>query len=107
MEFKGEFLEFKIYRDGQLIEPIMPGRVVVEGATDRKNSHFVDQAYAGTYIYSPEEFLTGNEFKIQIIDARNPNAVHKEVIFTGDSRLIKQLRADFTLVPNVLITKAP
>jgi hypothetical protein len=107
MEFKGEFLEFRIYRDGQLIEPIMPGRVVVEGTTDQKNSHFVDQAYAGTYIYSPEEFLSGSEFKIQIIDARNPNAVHKEVVFTGDSKLIKQLRADFTLVPNVLITKAP
>jgi len=107
MEFKGEFLEFRIYRDGELVEPVVPGRVVVEGSTDQKNSHFVDQAYAGTYIYSPEEFMMGSEFKIQIIDARNPNAVHKEVVFTADSKLIKQLRADFTIVPNVLITKAP
>jgi len=44
---------------------------------------------------------------MQIIDARNPNAVHKEVVFAPDSKLIKQLRADFTFVPNVLITKAP
>jgi hypothetical protein len=106
MEFKGEFLEFRIYRDGQLIQPIMPGRAVIEGSSDQK-SRFVDQAYAGSYIYAPEEFLTGNEFKIQIIDARNPNAVHKEVVFTADSKLIKQLRADFTFVPNVLLTKAP
>lgn len=107
MEFKGEFLEFRLYRDGELVEPIMPGRQVIEGASDQKNSHFIDQAYAGNYVYSPEEFLTGNEFKIQIIDARNPNQVHKELVFTPDSRLIRQLRADFTFVPNVLISKAP
>ena len=107
MEFKGEFLEFRLYRDGELVEPVMPGRQVIEGSSDQKNSHFVDQAYAGSYIYSPEEFMTGNEFKIQIIDARNPNEVHKELVFAADSKLIKQLRADFTLVPNVLLTKAP
>jgi hypothetical protein len=106
MEFKGEFLEFRLYRDGELVEPIMPGRQVIEGSSDQ-NSHFVDQAYAGSYIYSPEEFMTGNQFKIQIIDARNPNQVHKELVFAADSKLIKQLRADFTLVPNVLLTKAP
>jgi hypothetical protein len=106
MEFKGEFLEFRIYRDGELIEPIMPGRQVIEGSSDQKN-RFVDQAYAGSYIYSPEEFLMGNEFKIQVIDARKPKEVHKEIVFTADSRLIKQLRSDFTLVPNVLLTRAP
>ena len=106
MEFKGEFLEFRMYRDGQLIEPIMPGRQVIEGSSDR-NSRFVDQAYAGSYVYAPEEFLMGNEFKMQIIDARNPNAVHKELIFKPDSKLIRQLRADFTFPPAVLITKTP
>src|SRR5439155_8059511 len=34
MEFKGEFLEFRMYLDGQLIEPIMPGRQVIEGRSD-------------------------------------------------------------------------
>jgi trypsin-like peptidase len=106
MEFKGEFLEFKIYRDGELIEPIMPGRQVVEGSTDQKNKRFVDQAYAGSYVYSPDEFMTGNEFRIQIIDARNPNVIHKEVVFTADSKLVKQLRSDFTPTPGVLTTQA-
>jgi hypothetical protein len=106
MEFKGEFLEFRIYRDGKLVEPIMPGRQVVEGASDQKNSHFVDQAYAGSYIYSPEEFLTGSEFKMQVIDARNPNQVHKEVVFTADSKLIKQLRADFSFVAEFVASNA-
>jgi hypothetical protein len=103
MEFKGEFLEFRLYRDGQLIEPIMPGRQVIEGSD--RNSRLVDQAYAGSYIYSPEEFLTGDEFRMQIIDARDPKAIHKELIFKSDSRLIKQLRADFSFSPAVLITK--
>jgi hypothetical protein len=107
MEFKGEFLEFRIYRDGELLEPIMPGRQVVEGSSDRKDSRFVDQAYAGSYVYSPDEFMMGNEFRMQIIDARNPNQIHKEVVVTAGSKLIKQLRADFTLVPSVLISKAP
>ncbi len=107
MEFKGEFLEFRVYRDGELLEPIMPGRLVVEGSTDQKNHRFVDQAYAGSYVYSPDEFMTGKEFRLQIIDARAPNAVHKEVVFTADSKLIKQLRTDFSFTPGVLITQAP
>ena len=85
----------------------MPGRQVIQGSSDQKNSRFVDQAYAGSYVYSPDEFMTGDQFKMQIIDARNPNAVHKELIFTPESKLIKQLRADFTFPPAVLVTKTP
>ena len=103
MEFKGEFLEFRLYRDGQLIEPIMPGRQVIEGSD--RNMRLVDQAYAGSYVYAPEEFLTGDEFKMQVIDARNPRAIHKELIFKSGSKLIAQLRADFSFAPAVLITK--
>jgi hypothetical protein len=100
MEFKGEFLDFRIYRDGQLIEPIMPGRQVIEGASDEKKSRFVDQAYAGNYVYSPDDFRTGNEFRMQIFDARKPDVVHKEMIFGADSKLIRQLRSDFTYRPS-------
>jgi hypothetical protein len=103
MEFKGEFLEFRLYRDGKLIEPIMPGRQVIQGSD--RNSRLIDQAYAGSYVYAPEEFLTGNEFKMEVIDARNPDAVHKELIFKADSKLIQQLRADFTFAPAMLVTK--
>jgi hypothetical protein len=106
MEFKGEFYEFRIYRDGVLLEPIMPGRQVLEGKTDKKNQRFVDRAYAGSYVYSPDEFLTGKEFHLQIIDARNPNVIHKEMILAEDSRLIKQLRADF-MFSQQLVTSAP
>jgi Trypsin-like peptidase domain len=107
MEFKGEFLEFRLYRDGELLEPIMPGRQVLGTDDDDKNHRFVDQAYAGHYIYSPEEFMRGKEFRMQIIDARNPDVIHKEIIFTADSKLIQQVRADFSVAPGVLITQAP
>jgi len=105
MEFKGEFLDFRIYRDGVLLDPIMPGRQVIEGNIDQKNRRFVDQAYASSYVYSPDEFMTGNEFRVQIIDARDPNHVHKELTFSADSKLIKQLRADFTVAPGTLVTQ--
>jgi hypothetical protein len=107
MEFKGEFLEFRVYRDGQLLDPIMPGRQIVEGTEEEKRRHLDDQAYGGNYIYSPDEFMTGNVFRIQIIDARDPNTIHKEVTFTANSKLIQQLRADFTVGPGVQITQAP
>jgi len=107
MEFKGEFLEFRIFRDGTLLEPIMPGRVVVQGASDQKNRQFVDQAYAGSYVYLPDEFMTGTEFRLQIIDARAPEQIHKEVVLGADSKLVKQLRADFSFNPGILVSRVP
>jgi hypothetical protein len=107
MEFKGEFLDFRIYRDGELIEPILPGRQVIEGNSDQKKRRFVDQAYGGSYVYLPEEFMTGTEFRVQVIDARDPNVIHKEIVFTSESKLIKQLRADFSFAPDLLITQTP
>ncbi len=104
VEFKGEFLEFRMYRDGELIEPVMPGRSIVEGNADEKKGAFVDQAYAGSYVYSPDVFLTGTEYRMQIIDARNPEQVHKEIVFTPDSKLIRQLRSDFTIPPTMFVS---
>jgi hypothetical protein len=104
MEFKAEFLDFRVYRDGELIQPVMPGRQIIEGTADAKtNNRFIDEAYAGTYVYLPSAFLTGKEFKIQVVDARNPDEIHKEVIFTADSPLIRQIRSDFSLLPSDFI----
>jgi hypothetical protein len=106
MEFKGEFLEFRIYRDGELISPIMPGRQLVTG-TSAKERPFIDEAYAGSYSYSPEEFMTGAEFRVQVVDARRPKEVHKEIVFREDSPLIQQIRSDFTYSPGFLFLKLP
>jgi hypothetical protein len=105
IEFKAEFLDLRIYRDGELIEPILPGRSVIQGSSEPRKSRFIDQAYAGSYTYSPDDFQVGREFRIQIIDARKPDEVHKELVFTSDSPLIQQLRSDFSYGSHMLMTR--
>jgi hypothetical protein len=105
IEFKGEFLDLRIYRDGELIQPILPGRTTIRGTSQRKN-RFIDQAYAGSYSYSPDDFQKGSEFRIQIIDARKPDEVHKELVLTADSPLIRQLRSDFSYESQLVMTQA-
>jgi hypothetical protein len=106
MEFKGEFMELRIYRDGKLIQPVTPGRQMIVGKPDKKH-RFVDEAYAGSYVYSPDDFMTGNEFRFQVIDAREPAKVHKEVVFHADAPLIQQIRHDFSYSPDFFFVKAP
>jgi len=100
-EFKAEFMDFKIYRDGTLIEPIWAGRQITEQNFVVPLARFVDEAYSGVYKYAPEEFMTGEVFEMRILDAREPNKTHKSKKFKADSKLIRQLRSDFegTLEP--------
>jgi len=107
MEFKGEFLEYRVYRDGQLVEPITPGRIMIQGQAEDGKARFVDEAAAGQYVYSPDDFMTGNEFRIQVVDARKPNEVHSEVVFTAASPLIQQIRSDFSIAADFLFVKVP
>jgi hypothetical protein len=95
MEFKAEFQDFKLYRDGELIQPLHPGRRITEASFDSRMATFVDEAYSGMFMYTPEAFMTGNEFTMEIYDAREPEKVHKIVKFKADSKLIKQIRSDF------------
>src|SRR5215831_19188398 len=99
MEFKAEFLDFRLYRDGQLVQPVMPGRQIIQGSPEATGSRFIDEAYAGNYVYSPKDFMTGTEFRIQVVDAQKPDEIHKEMVFTADSPLIRQIRSDFTFFP--------
>jgi len=48
-----EFLEFRMFRDGQFDRAHHAGRQVIEGSSDR-NSRFVDQAYAGSSSMHPK-----------------------------------------------------
>ena len=97
-EFKGEFYHFEAYRDGQLLEPIRPGRRLAEGARYGPLAKFVDEAYAGMYIYAPEDFMTGNAFRFAVYNAERPGTAHHEKVFKADSKLIQQIRSDFTEV---------
>lgn len=95
MEYKAEFLDFRLYRDGVEILTVTPGRQITETSFDGTLTTFVDEAYSGMYVYQPEVFATGNEFRFDIYDAREPERVHKSVRFGSDSKLIRQIRSDF------------
>ena len=94
-EFKGEFYDFKVFRDGQLIEPVRPGRQIMENALDGPLAKFVDEAYAGVYIYAPEEFMTGDEFRFVIYNARTSSQAHHSKTLKATSKMIHQIRSDF------------
>jgi hypothetical protein len=95
-EFKGQFLQFRLYRDGELIQPVTPGRHVVDGEPSGKHSRLKEAGYGGMYVYEPSEFLVGSNFRMEIVDARRPQQVHSTMEFTEDSRLIRQIRSDFS-----------
>jgi hypothetical protein len=100
VEFKAEFADFRIYRDGQLLEPVIPGRALIQGG-EEKGKRFLDQAYSGSYVYRPEDFLVGDEFRVEVVDARQPDQVHRTIVLTAESPLIRQLRTDFGLAAEI------
>jgi len=95
MEFKAEFLDMSLFRDGVYIRPVTPGRALAERAIDTPLLAFVDEAYSGMYSYSPSVFMTGKQFQIDIYDARQPDKPHKIITLKHTSKLIQQIRSDF------------
>jgi hypothetical protein len=55
----------------------------------------VDEAYSGQYSYGPEVFMTGNQWVLEVYDAREPGKIHRSITLTPASKLIQQLRQDF------------
>jgi hypothetical protein len=94
-EFKAEFLDLKLFRDGEFIEPITPGRAITSQAIDSSLFNFVDEAYSGMYSYAPEVFMSGKEFRLEVYDAREPGRVHRTITLTPSHPLIKQIVSDF------------
>ncbi|HEY8551641.1 MAG TPA: trypsin-like peptidase domain-containing protein [Vicinamibacterales bacterium] len=94
-EFKAEFLDLRLYRDGELVQPITPGRSITEASLTAPGLSFVDEAYSGMYVYAPEVFATGSEYRLEVFDAREPSRPHKVITLKADSKLISQIRSDF------------
>lgn len=95
MEFKAEFDSFQLFKDGELVEPVTPGRAITEQALQEQFMSFVDEAYSGYYVYSPEVFFTGQEFRLVVFDAREPGRAHKVITLPANSPVIQQIRSDF------------
>jgi hypothetical protein len=95
MEFKAEFQELQLFRDGKLVQPITPGRRITEQSITDPFMTFVDEAYSGWYVYPPSTFLSGKTFRIDVYDAREPGKVHKTITLDEKAKLIQQIRKDF------------
>ena len=95
-EFKAEFQDFRVYRDGQSLLPLHPGRQITERAFQNYDMTFIDEAYSGMYTYALDDFMTGETFRFEVFAAREPERVHKVLNLDGRSELIRQIRADFT-----------
>ncbi|MEZ5285586.1 MAG: hypothetical protein R2712_12440 [Vicinamibacterales bacterium] len=95
MEFKAEFQELRLYRDGELVIPITPGRQITEQSVSGPFMHFVDEAYSGMYQYAADVFLTGRQYRLDIVDAREPEKVHKSIALAESHKLIQEIRKDF------------
>ncbi|MGV3520516.1 S1C family serine protease [Luteitalea sp.] len=105
-EFKAEFQDLRLYRDGKLMAPIHPGRQITEQSMESYWMTFVDEAYSGWYSYHPSVFMTGKQFRLEVYDARDPGKVHKSIMLEGSSKLIQQIRRDFNFLnPAVAKTK--
>jgi S1-C subfamily serine protease len=95
MEYKAEFQELKVFRDGTLLRPITPGRSISEAELSGPSFTFIDEAYSGMYQYDPGDFLKGQEFRLEIYDAREPGKAHRVIVLKGDAKIIQQIRSDF------------
>jgi hypothetical protein len=95
MEFKSEFQELRLYKDNQLVRPITPGRRITEESIDNPFLTFVDEAYSGWYVYEASVFMTGQVYRFDVFDAREPGKVHKSIAVPANSKLIQQIRRDF------------
>jgi hypothetical protein len=98
MEFKSEFQELRLYRDNQLVRPITPGRQITEQSIDSPSMTFVDEAYSGWYVYEAQVFTTGQMYRFEVYDAREPGRVHKSIAVPANSKLIQQIRRDFDVL---------
>lgn len=95
LEYKAEFQELRVFRDGKLLRPITPGRSITEAELSGPSLTFVDEAYSGMYQYDPADFINGQEFRIEVYDAREPGKTHRVVTLKSDAKLIQQIRSDF------------
>jgi hypothetical protein len=59
---------------------------------------FVDEAYSGWYVYEAKVFTTGQMYRFDVYDAREPGRVHKSVAVPANSKLIQQIRRDFDVL---------
>jgi hypothetical protein len=88
--FKADFREMQLLRDGEVVQPIFPGRsceAVNQGVLN-------DIACYGTYQYLPQDFEPGHRYQLRLVMEGKPDA---PVIVDLDPQLIQRIHDDFRL----------
>lgn len=98
LKFKGEFYHLTVFRDGEELEPIYPGRFLLEEARNDSLAEMRDEAFSGMYQFDFKDFMHGETFVINVYDARKPDEVHDRHKLMAKSRIIQQIRADFRVL---------
>ncbi len=88
--FKTDFGRMELLRDGELVEPILPGRIrevvnISGGAASMK-----DVGYWGLYEYPPEAFVAGAELTLRVWQQDVP----EPKVFILSESLLESIRAD-------------
>jgi S1-C subfamily serine protease len=85
--FKTGFKRMELLRDGVVVEPIHPGRMLDLGRYRSKNGSMEDFSHYGGYEYPPEAFKAGARLELRIWDEKRLDYAH-ETISAERQRLI-------------------
>jgi hypothetical protein len=77
-----------------LVQPVHPGRAITEASLEAAYLTVIDEAYGGMYSYLPDVFLTGQTFRMEVFDAREPGRTHAVLTLNVSHSLIQQIRRD-------------
>lgn len=89
--FKRDFREMKLFRDGQLVMPIYPGRRC-EAVSIRGYGSLNDVGCLGAYHYAPGVFEPGHSYRLEVYSEEEPD---KAMAAEVDGALLARIRRDF------------
>jgi hypothetical protein len=91
--FKQDFREMKLLRDGQEVQPIVPGRLC-QAVSIQGYGRLNDVGCMGAYAYRPEEFHVQGSFQLIVTSEEEPD---KLVTVELTLELLERIREDFRL----------
>ncbi len=68
LRFKDDFVRMELWRDGVVVEPILPGRIPHEVDQSIGNKSMRDLTHFGAYEYLPEAFRPGVRVELRVWD---------------------------------------
>jgi hypothetical protein len=92
-KFKQDFRDMTLLRDGEAVEPILPGRAC-EAVSIKGYGRLNDVGCMGAYAYRPEEFVAQGSYQLIVTSEEEPD---KPITVELDEELLERIRQDFAL----------